>query len=128
MQNECFLGKLEPTCLSVHLCTKYLLLSRAGGGIKSHLVTAPVRICFGVQLVVLLALINSLPIDKFLDRSKLKVFAEDNLKVVRMMIYVFDRVENIVGKGENASYQHFLLFPQCFQKSSLSGSLRVGIV
>ena len=25
-------------------------------------------------------------------------------------------VENIVAKGENAVYQHFLLFPQCFQK------------
>ena len=24
-------------------------------------------------------------------------------------------VENIVGKGENAGCQHFLLFPQCFQ-------------
>ena len=23
-------------------------------------------------------------------------------------------VENIVRKGENAGYQHFLLFPQCF--------------
>ena len=22
--------------------------------------------------------------------------------------------ENIVGKGENAGYQHFLFFPQCF--------------
>ena len=22
--------------------------------------------------------------------------------------------ENIVGKGENTGYQHFLLFPQCF--------------
>ena len=29
--------------------------------------------------------------------------------------FVFHRVENIVGKGENAGYQHFLLFPQCFQ-------------
>ena len=28
-------------------------------------------------------------------------------------------VENIGGKGENADNQHFLLFPQCFQKSSL---------
>ena len=27
-------------------------------------------------------------------------------------------IENIVGKGENAGYQHFLLFPQCFQKFS----------
>ena len=33
-----------------------------------------------------------------------------------MMISVFDRAENIVGKEENAGYQHFLLFPQCFQK------------
>ena len=28
------------------------------------------------------------------------------------------RVENIEGKGENAGYQHFLLFPKCFQKAS----------
>ena len=34
-----------------------------------------------------------------------------------MIISVFDRVENIVGKGENASYQHFLLFPR-FEKVS----------
>ena len=35
-----------------------------------------------------------------------------------MIISVFDRVENIMGKGENAGYQHFLLFPQCFQRAS----------
>ena len=33
-------------------------------------------------------------------------------------------VENIAAKGENAGYQHFLLFPQCFQKASFSGSLK----
>ena len=33
-----------------------------------------------------------------------------------MIISVFDRVENIVRKGENAVYQHFLLLPQCFKK------------
>ena len=35
------------------------------------------------------------------------------------MIYLFDREEklqNIAGKGENAAYQHFLCFPQCFPK------------
>ena len=37
-----------------------------------------------------------------------------------MMIDAFDRVENIVGKGENAGY------PQCFQKVTFSGSLKVG--
>ena len=41
---------------------------------------------------------------------------------------VLERVENLVGKKENADYQHFLLFPQCFQKASHSGLLKVGIV
>ena len=44
------------------------------------------------------------------------------------MICISDRVENIVGNGENASYQHFLLFPQCFQKASFSGFFKVRIV
>ena len=44
-----------------------------------------------------------------------------------MMISVFDRVENIEGKRENAGNQHFLLFPQCLQKVSFVGSLEVGI-
>ena len=37
-----------------------------------------------------------------------------------MIISVFDRVGNIVGKGENAGYQHFLLFPQCFKRADTS--------
>ena len=46
-----------------------------------------------------------------------------------MMLSSFDRAENIVGKGENAGNQHFLLFPQCFKKSLLSkGLLKVVIV
>ena len=39
-----------------------------------------------------------------------------------MMISYSDRVENFVGKGENAGYQHFLLFPQGFQKADVSRS------
>ena len=46
----------------------------------------------------------------------------------KMIISLSYRVENIEGKGENAGYQHFLLFPKCFQKPSFSGSLKVGIV
>ena len=34
-------------------------------------------------------------------------------------------VESIVGKGENAGYQHFLLFSQGFQKASFSVLLRL---
>ena len=41
------------------------------------------------------------------------------------MICVTDWVENTVGKGENAVYRHFLLFPQCFQKASFPGLLKV---
>ena len=58
----------------------------------------------------------------------LNSFADNKLNVTLIMISVVDRVENIVGKGENAGYQHFLLFPQCFQKALSPGSLTVGIV
>ena len=59
---------------------------------------------------------------------KLKAFADDKLNIARMMISVFDSEENNMGKGENAGSQHFLLFPQCFQKPSSLGSLKVWIV
>ena len=48
--------------------------------------------------------------------TKLKAIADDIFNVAKMMISVFDAVENIMGKGENAGYQHFLLFTWCFQK------------
>ena len=44
-----------------------------------------------------------------------------------MIISVLDRVEVIVGKGENAGYQHFLLFPQSFQKPPVSCLLKVSM-
>ena len=60
--------------------------------------------------------------------TKWKAFADDKLKAAEMKISLFDRVENTVGKGENAGYQHFLLFPQYFPKPSSLGSLKVRIV
>ena len=44
------------------------------------------------------------------------------------MKFVLGRVENIVGKGGNAGYKHFLRFPQCLQKASYTASLKVLIV
>ena len=67
------------------------------------------------------------PNDKILDLSKMKAFADDNLNLNEKLKFALGRVENIVGKGENAGNQHFLLFPQCFQKASSLGSLKVGI-
>ena len=51
-----------------------------------------------------------------LVESKLKAFEDNKFNMARVMRFIVDRVENIVGKEENAGYQHFLLFPQCFQK------------
>ena len=72
--------------------------------------------------------INSLPNEKFLDWSKLKAFADDKIDVTEKFEFVVGRIENIFGKGENAGYQHFLLFPQCFQKPLFTGLLKVVIV
>ena len=45
-----------------------------------------------------------------------------------MIIFVFDRVENIKGKRENAGDQHFLLFPQFFEKASFPDTSKCVIV
>ena len=71
---------------------------------------------------------NPLPNNNFFDMIELKASADDKTNVAKMTISLCDRVENTVRKEENAGYQHFLLFPQCFPKPSLSGSLKVGIV
>ena len=38
------------------------------------------------------------------DWSKLKAFADDKITVTQILKLVLRRVENIVGKGENAGY------------------------
>ena len=53
----------------------------------------------------------------------MKATADNKINVNQKLNFDIGRLENIVGKGENAGYQHFLLFPQGFQKPSLSGSL-----
>ena len=51
----------------------------------------------------------------YLVSSKMKAFADDNLKFDENGSKFTRRVENTVGKGEIARYEQFLLFPQCFQ-------------
>ena len=53
-------------------------------------------------------------LNKILDQTKLKAFADGKLNVTKMIISVFDRVENIVGKGEIAC--------------TILGVIKVGIV
>ena len=66
--------------------------------------------------------VNSLPNNKGLDWSRIKDITDDKINVTQILKFVSSMGENIVGKGENTGYQHFLLFPQYFQKASISGS------
>ena len=44
--------------------------------------------------------LNPFPQEKNLDQTKFKAFADNKLNVTKIIISVFDRVENIVGQGE----------------------------
>ena len=97
------------------MLTSHVLLK-----IKMKKTNRAVRGCFNFN--------SKLPKDKCLDKSKFKAFANDKINVTEKLKLNLRRVENIVGKGENAGYQHFLHFPQCFQKSSFLRLLKVRIV
>ena len=59
--------------------------------------------------------------------TKLEEFTDGKINGSKKLKLVLGRVENIVGKGENAVYQHFLLFPRCFHKTPFSRLLKVGL-
>ena len=63
--------------------------------------------------------LNAQPFPKcqILDYSKLKEFADDNVKFDENGRRFSKWVENTVGKEEIACYEHFLLFPQCLEKN-----------
>ena len=64
----------------------------------------------------------------FLEWSKFKVLADGNINVTGTLKFVFgligkkekEKKKKKMTKGENAGYQHFLLFKKCFQKPSSS--------
>ena len=74
--------------------------------------------------VATLSFISSCSITRrqILDSSKLKEFADDNVKFDENGRKLSKQVENTVGKGEIARYEQFLLFPQCFQKACCPGA------
>ena len=65
--------------------------------------------------------LNPLPDNKILALSKWKAFADNNFSGTQMVQFFSDRVENVVGNGEKAGFQHFLLFQQGFQKVFFQG-------
>ena len=69
--------------------------------------------------------INYFPEEKVSDWTKLKASADDKINVTEKIEICFWKCKNMVGKGENAGFQHFLLFSQCFQKVPISRSSKV---
>ena len=61
--------------------------------------------------------VNPFPNNKFLDWSRLRAFADKKINVTQKFNFVFRRVENFVGKEENAGYQHFSPFFTMFSKT-----------
>ena len=69
----------------------------------------------------------TVPNSNVLGWLKLKAIADNKLNVIQNINFVFDRVENTMGKGENAGYQHVLILQQCFQKIFSCGASKVVI-
>ena len=66
---------------------------------NAHLV---ILVPYSDVLQCYMKVINPLPNDKILNKSKLKAFADEKMKVAEKLKFVLGRVENIVGKGGNA--------------------------
>ena len=82
------------------------------------------KACFpGVSKgVIVWEWVNPSSNSKFLDRPNLKEVADDKINVTEKLKFVLRRVENTVGKGENAGYHSIFSFsPQWFQKASFQG-------
>ena len=76
------------------------------------------------------ACVNSLPNDQIINLSKLKAFTDNKINVTQQLKFELGRVENIMGKGENAGYQHFLLSSslQCYRLSYGAHQHNFGVV
>ena len=62
-----------------------------------------------------LSVLHSLP-NKFFVLDQIHSICRQQINVAKIMISVSDQVENIVGKGENAGYQHFFFSQNVFKR------------
>ena len=80
-------------------------------GNLSVIITLPLfLLLFGTKIL------NPFPHDKILDQTKLKAFADDKLNVTIMIVSGFNRVDNIVGKGEIACTSNFSFTHNVFKR------------
>ena len=111
MKKKCQVHKMCNIILAFLFCSGIFPVIEHGNmqGLK------PRGCWFDSKFCILLYEIYPLPNRLILDSSKLKEFADDYFSFDRNDIKSSKQVENIVGKGEIARYEQFLLFPQCFQ-------------
>ena len=53
---------------------------------------------------------------KFFTNFLMKAFADYKINVAEKVKFVLERVKNIMGKGENAGYQHFSYSQNVFKR------------
>ena len=70
---------------------------------------------------------NTLANDTILGMCKFKTSADEKFGVAEIMGLIFERVENIVAKRENAGYQHFSFFYNAFQRLLTLGRSKLGL-
>ena len=58
------------------------------------------------------------------ELSIMKAFEEKKLIMDQIQRFIYERVENVLEKGEEAGCQHFLLFPKSFKSLLPKGYLR----
>ena len=67
-------------------------------------------------------LLNLNQIEKIIALSKLKAFADNNINMAEMEQFFFDRVENMVGKGEMLIISIFSFFHNVYKRLLSQGS------
>ena len=115
-RKEIGLASIEPTTVySRVLCTTMCYMSQASLWMNHrlqhqclYLQTIPKNF-FVLILYQTIPTFYSLPKDQILDLSQLDAFSDDKTDMTQKLKFVSVKIENIVGKGENALYQHFLL-------------------
>ena len=55
-----------------------------------------------------------------------KTYGDDKINLTEKVKFVLGRIENIVGKGENAGLPAFSLFPTTFSKVFFIRVVRIG--
>ena len=94
--------------------------------IRQHYIRIPYK--FGGRKVNPFELCtNHLPDNKILKPIQIESICKQQNKHDSRKELFTGKNRNIVGNGDNADYQHLFHFQQCFQKSSFSGLLKVGI-